>query len=254
MTVTPAQKLLADIRAKQAERDRLLRELDLWAAVQAQGIAVETVDCWGFEPEWLTPKQKAEAQRAVTVGKPHPYTGERLANGHHLPKVYNFVRLKDGNRVKLDPMLEAVQDSVRTTHWRVDPLIAPDSNTLGDGMTTAKQPGPKKRGKSKPEAITEEKSIIDREVFDWGVRLTAQPFKGMENDALVIRSEIRNYRAGRGSEVLITFPAASMQNPLRLLDAQTWCQAMMAIIAQTRAVQTEMRTAAESVGKKKQRS
>jgi hypothetical protein len=108
LTVTPAQKLLADIRAKQSERDRLLRELDLWAAVQARGIAVETVDRWGFEPEWLTPKQKAEAQRAVMVGKPHPYTGERLANGHYLPKVYNFVRLKDGNRVKLDPMLETM--------------------------------------------------------------------------------------------------------------------------------------------------
>jgi hypothetical protein len=118
-------------------------------------------------------------------------------------------------------------------------------------MTTEKKPGPKKRGRSKPEAVTEEESMIDREVFDWGVRLTAQPFKGMENDALVIRSEIRNYRAGRGSEVLITFPAASMQNPLRLLDAQTWCQAMTAIVAQTRAVQTEMRTAASTSSKKK---
>lgn len=108
MPVTPAQQLLADIRQKQSERDRLLRELGLWAAVQAQGIAVDTVDRWGFEPEWLTPRQKADAQRAVMLGKSHPYTGERLPNGHYLPKVYNFVRLKDGSRVKLDPMLEAV--------------------------------------------------------------------------------------------------------------------------------------------------
>lgn len=106
--MTPAQQLLTDIRQKQSEHDRLLGELELWAAVQAQGIVVDTVDRWGFEPEWLTPKQKAEAQRAVMVGKPHPYTGERLPNGHYLPKVYNFVRLKDGSRVKLDPMLEAV--------------------------------------------------------------------------------------------------------------------------------------------------
>jgi hypothetical protein len=88
--------------------------------------------------------------------------------------------------------------------------------------------------------------MIDREDFDWGVRLTAHPFKGAENHALVIRSEIRNYRTGRGSEVLITFPAASLQNPLRLLDAQTWGEALTAIIADTRAVQTEMRTAASS--------
>jgi len=106
--MTPAQKLLAGIRQKQAERDRLLRQLELWATVQAQGIAVDTVDRWGFEPEWLTPRQKADARRAVMLGKPHPYTGERLPNGHYLPKVYNFVRLKDGSRMKLDPMLEAV--------------------------------------------------------------------------------------------------------------------------------------------------
>ena len=106
--MTPAQKLLADIRVKQAERDRLLGELHLWAAVQAQGIAVDTVDRWGFEPEWLTPRQKADAQRAVMLGKPHPYTAERLPNGHYMPKVYNFVRLKDGSPVKLDPMLKAV--------------------------------------------------------------------------------------------------------------------------------------------------
>ena len=56
---TPVQKLLASIREKQAERDRLLRELDRWAAVQAQGINIDTADLWGFEPEWLTPKQKA---------------------------------------------------------------------------------------------------------------------------------------------------------------------------------------------------
>jgi len=108
MALTPSQKLLADIREKQAHRDRLLGELDLWAAVQAQGIAVDTVDRWGFEPEWLTPKQKAEAQRAVLLGKPHPYTCERSANGRYAPKVYNYVRLKDGSRVKLDPVLEAV--------------------------------------------------------------------------------------------------------------------------------------------------
>ena len=113
----------------------------------------------------------------------------------------------------------------------------------------AKRTNPKST--SAPAVVTEEKKMIDREVFDWGVRLTANPFRGTENHALVIRSEIRNYRERRGSEILITFPAASMQKPLRLLDAQTWCEAMTAIIADTRAVQTEMRTAASSTGKKK---
>jgi hypothetical protein len=114
-----------------------------------------------------------------------------------------------------------------------------------------KRTSPKKTGKSKPIVVTEERKTIEREVFDWGVRLTARPFHGTENHALVIRSEVGNYKAGRGCEVRITFPAASMQNPLRLLDAQTWGEALTAIIAHTRAVQAEMRTAASSTGKKK---
>ena len=68
--------------------------------------------------------------------------------------------------------------------------------------------------------------MIDREVFDWGVRLTAHPFRGTADHAMTISSEIRNYRDRRGSEVLISFPAASMQKPLRLLDAQTWHMAL----------------------------
>jgi hypothetical protein len=55
---------------------------------------------------------------------------------------------------------------------------------------------------------------------------------------LVIRSEIGLHKANRGCEVRIAFPAASSHIPLRLLDAQTWCEAMSAIIADTRAVQS----------------
>jgi len=112
---------------------------------------------------------------------------------------------------------------------------------------------PKKRTRrtKKPTVAAEEEKMIEREAFDWGVRLTAHPFKGTENQALVIRSEIGLYKPGRGCEVRITFPAASMQNPLRLLDAQTWAEAMTAIIDQTRAVQAELRTAANKAGKKK---
>ncbi len=76
--------------------------------------------------------------------------------------------------------------------------------------------------RTKPEVGTEENvnNMIDREVFDWGVRLTAHPFRGTADHAMTVSSEIRNYRARRGSEVLISFPAASMQKPLRLLAAQ----------------------------------
>lgn len=102
-----------------------------------------------------------------------------------------------------------------------------------------------RKPKGKSEGVPEENTAIEREVFDWGVRLIARPFRGTANHSVTISSEIRNYRPRRGSEVLITFPAASMQKPLRLLDAQIWHAALGAIIAGTRAVQTEMRTVAE---------
>ena len=70
---------------------------------------------------------------------------------------------------------------------------------------------------------------------------------------MTISSEIRNYRDRRGSEVLISFPAASMQKPLRLLAARTWHMALGQLIKETAAVQTEMRTTA-SKGKKKAES
>ena len=92
--------------------------------------------------------------------------------------------------------------------------------------------------------------MIDREAFDWGICLTAHPFKGTGHDAMVIRSEIANYKSGRGAEVSITFPAASRQNPLRLADMQIWGEATFAIVAETRAVQAEMRTAATSKKKR----
>ncbi len=93
--------------------------------------------------------------------------------------------------------------------------------------------------------------MIEREALEWGVRLTAHPFKGTKNQALVIRSEVGLYKAGRGYEVRITFSAALLQSPLRLLDAQTWCAALTAIIADTRVVQTETRTAANDASKTK---
>ena len=106
--------------------------------------------------------------------------------------------------------------------------------------------------RTNPEVGTEEnvKNMIDREVFDWGVRLTAHPFRGTADHAMTVSSEIRNYRARRGSEVLISFPAASMQKPLQLLAARTWHMALGQLIKETAAVQTEMRTTA-SKGKKK---
>jgi len=75
--MTPAQELLTSIQAKRFKQAKLLAELDLWAAVQAQGIDISTVATFGFKSEW--PR----------------------------PNVYNSVRHKDGTITRLQPSLRA---------------------------------------------------------------------------------------------------------------------------------------------------
>ena len=86
---------------------------------------------------------------------------------------------------------------------------------------------------------------VEREVFDWGVRLVARPFKSGKNQGAVIRSEISTAKPGRGCEVRITFPSVTLAAPLRLTDAQAWHEAMGAVVNVTRAVVAEMKTAAK---------
>ena len=82
--------------------------------------------------------------------------------------------------------------------------------------------------------------MIEREVFDWGVRLTARPFKRTKIQTMVIRSEVGLYKPGRGCGVRITFSAASFQSALQLI-AQTWNEGMAAIINETRSVMADRR-------------
>jgi hypothetical protein len=95
--------------------------------------------------------------------------------------------------------------------------------------------------------------MIEREVFDWGVRLTARPFKRAKIQTMVIRSEVGLYKPGRGCGVRITFPAASFQSALRLLDAQAWNEGMTAIINETRSVVADMKAEAKKGKSKKKR-
>ena len=83
--------------------------------------------------------------------------------------------------------------------------------------------------------------MVQREEFDWGLRLTAQPFTSGPNQGHVIQAEIGPYRYNRGSEIRITFPAVTGATPLRLGDAQVWSEAMLAIINETRGVVAQMK-------------
>lgn len=89
---------------------------------------------------------------------------------------------------------------------------------------------------------------VEREDFDWGVRLMANPFATGANAALQIKAEIGKPKEGRASEVRITFPGTSLGQPLRLLDAQAWGEGLSAIVAQTRKVLADMK---EEAGKRK---
>jgi hypothetical protein len=88
-----------------------LAQLDLWAKVQAQGIDIDTVESFGFSEEFLTTKQKFEAQRAYVRNRvtATPWRGtKRFANGHYECVVYNYVRHHDGTKTILSSLLKAV--------------------------------------------------------------------------------------------------------------------------------------------------
>lgn len=82
------EMMIADIEAlqdKYAEQLRSLEELKLWARVALQGIKESEVLRFGYDP--LTEKRRHDALQS-----------QRFA-------VYNYVELKTGGRVTLDPPL-----------------------------------------------------------------------------------------------------------------------------------------------------
>jgi hypothetical protein len=102
--MTPVQEKLAEIKAKREEQDRLYRTLDLWAAVEAQGIEPEEVESFGYDPKLLPHILKRKRDWAIRFGGGDPWV-DRLT-----PRVlvYTYVRLKAGGIRTLDPPLKAV--------------------------------------------------------------------------------------------------------------------------------------------------
>jgi len=102
---------------------------------------------------------------------------------------------------------------------------------------------PKKEAKIaclSPQLTTEEK-MIQREVYDWGVQLSCKPFSGAKT--LEIRAEVSLPKASRGSDVKISFSGVTFADPLKLVEAQTWVEAMTALINEARSVVSEMKAA-----------
>jgi len=95
--------------------------------------------------------------------------------------------------------------------------------------------------------------MIDRETFDWGVRLVARPFDSGEHASLVMQADIGPYKHNRGSDVRITCTGVPAAAPLRLGDAQIWYEAMYALVNEARALIAQMKAAGQAAkaGKKR---
>ena len=80
--------------------------------------------------------------------------------------------------------------------------------------------------------------MIERAVFDWGVRLRVRP---LDQASLDIKAEIENYRPGKGAVVRVWFPGTSVMDALRLVEAQAWNEGLAAIIDEIRVVVAGMK-------------
>ena len=122
--MTDIDTLVNSLEAKQAERARLIRQLSMWIRVKAQGIDPDAVDRFGFDSKLLTLEQRIAIRKAARLRQPDPftgrvehhsifgigishyYTGNKGPDGY-IPPVYNYVVLKNGTGVTLDPLVKA---------------------------------------------------------------------------------------------------------------------------------------------------
>ena len=84
--------------------------------------------------------------------------------------------------------------------------------------------------------------MITREEHDWGVKLTTRPFSGRD---MQLAAEISHPKPSKGVLVTITFSGTQIPGPLKIVEAQTWVEALRALIDATRATEAEMREAAK---------
>ena len=90
--------------------------------------------------------------------------------------------------------------------------------------------------------------MIEREEHDWGVQLTVKPFSGVRT--LEIRAEITLPKATRGADAKISFSGVTFAEPLKVIEAQTWVEAMTALIQEVRGVTAEMKHTAKQAAVK----
>ena len=99
--MTDVTAIIADLKEKSAERDVLIRTLEMWNQVEAQGIEPEDVAGFTFKEEWITTAQKRERLNVARYLYSDPFVDKNI------PKIYNAVHMKDGTWRKLDPSIKA---------------------------------------------------------------------------------------------------------------------------------------------------
>jgi len=102
------QEILDSIAAKEKEKAKLFDELRVWFEAEAQGINIENVSSFGFDPAFV-PQQE-------TVNKSNPYGWETMeVNGRLIatPKIFNYVRTKTGEKIQLAKPIVSVNKGVK---------------------------------------------------------------------------------------------------------------------------------------------
>ena len=107
--------LIASIKEKMNEKNELLKQLEMWGSVKAEGIDVAQVDSFGFDP-FLVPKEELlvleknneflclrnKNQQRFSPYNPYCWETEEVAGVQTVkPKIFNYVKMKNGDKVAL---------------------------------------------------------------------------------------------------------------------------------------------------------
>lgn len=101
MTATSRTKeqIISELAEQVREQAHLISVLQMWGKVEAQGFDPEQVESFTFWEPFATLADKRVRDRARHAFRPDPF----VHDGQVLK--YNCVKLKDGTRHKLDPMI-----------------------------------------------------------------------------------------------------------------------------------------------------
>lgn len=104
-------EVLERIQTKIVEQQLLLKQLAMWDAIKKQGINADDIQGFGFDPMLMDFRDRRNARLHHRWPNTNPFDWPLIRNdeGQQVIEVqkYNFVTLKNGNRVRLNPMVDA---------------------------------------------------------------------------------------------------------------------------------------------------